>query len=114
MTTLNSYLSDSKKRRKENNDNNQTGDDSKHQIISLDGSHGEGGGQIVRTALALSALLQVPFRIKNIRQGRKAPGLKQQHLANARQILTSFIEYHPQSIFTENSQFMLNSLPTTE
>jgi hypothetical protein len=39
---------------------------------------------------------------------------KQPHLANARTILTNFIEFYPQSIFTENSQFMLNSLPTIE
>ncbi len=49
-------------------------------MIELDGSYGEGGGQIVRTALALSTLLQKPFEITKIRHGRKEPGLKNQHL----------------------------------
>lgn len=49
-------------------------------MIILDGSHGEGGGQIVRTALALSSLTGQPFRITNIRSARKDPGLKTQHV----------------------------------
>ncbi len=50
-------------------------------MITLDGSQGEGGGQIVRTALALSMLTQQPFQIINIRSGRQNPGLKTQHIA---------------------------------
>lgn len=46
----------------------------------LDGSFGEGGGQIVRTALAISMLTQEPFRVTNIRSGRDKPGLKAQHV----------------------------------
>lgn len=53
-------------------------------MIEIDGSHGEGGGQIVRTALGLSALLGHPFRMVNIRQGRKRPGLMPQHLTCVR------------------------------
>ncbi len=53
-------------------------------MIEIDGSHGEGGGQIVRTSLSLSALLQRPFRITNIRRARKKPGLMPQHLAAVR------------------------------
>lgn len=49
-------------------------------MIKLDGSFGEGGGQIVRTALALSALTQKPFEVNNIRKGRCSSGLKAQHL----------------------------------
>ncbi|RJQ15788.1 RNA 3'-terminal phosphate cyclase [Candidatus Woesearchaeota archaeon] len=49
-------------------------------MISLDGSHGEGGGQIVRTALALSTITGKPFMINNIRSGREKSGLKNQHV----------------------------------
>ncbi|MCS7258153.1 MAG: RNA 3'-terminal phosphate cyclase [candidate division WOR-3 bacterium] len=49
-------------------------------MIRIDGSFGEGGGQILRTALALSAALKVPFEIVNIRKKRKRPGLLPQHL----------------------------------
>src|SRR3989344_659485 len=50
-------------------------------LLEIDGSYGEGGGQIVRTALALSTLTQRPIRIFNIRKGRKNSGLKNQHIA---------------------------------
>jgi len=50
-------------------------------MITIDGSHGEGGGQILRTALAFSALTQQDVRIENIRQNRPASGLKPQHLS---------------------------------
>ncbi len=49
-------------------------------LIEIDGSFGEGGGQILRTALALSALTEKPARITHIRAGRKNPGLAPQHL----------------------------------
>jgi len=49
-------------------------------MIKLDGSYGEGGGQITRTALALSALTGKPFEVDNIRKGRCDSGLKAQHL----------------------------------
>jgi len=49
--------------------------------IFIDGSQGEGGGQILRTALALAALLRQPVQIDNIRANRVQPGLKTQHLA---------------------------------
>jgi RNA 3'-phosphate cyclase len=48
-------------------------------VLTLDGSQGEGGGQIVRTALFLSLLLRQPVRIERIRAGRDKPGLKAQH-----------------------------------
>lgn len=48
--------------------------------IELDGSHGEGGGQILRTALSLSMITGIPFAIERIRAGRRKPGLLRQHL----------------------------------
>lgn len=50
----------------------------------IDGSKGEGGGQILRTSLALSALTADPVRVRRIRAGRPKPGLAPQHLAAAR------------------------------
>lgn len=49
-------------------------------MIIIDGEKGEGGGQVLRTALSLSACTGQPFRIKNIRGKRKKPGLLRQHL----------------------------------
>ncbi|MCX6676553.1 MAG: RNA 3'-terminal phosphate cyclase [Methanothrix sp.] len=48
-------------------------------MIEIDGSFGEGGGQIVRTAVALSAVMGKPVHISKIRQGRPKPGLAAQH-----------------------------------
>jgi len=52
--------------------------------IIIDGSFGEGGGQVLRSALTLAAALAVPVRIENIRARRPKPGLANQHLAAAR------------------------------
>jgi len=49
-------------------------------MITIDGSYGEGGGQILRTSLALSLVTGKPFSISNINAGRKKPGLMRQHL----------------------------------
>ena len=49
-------------------------------MLEIDGAAGEGGGQILRTALSLSLLTGQPFRMTNIRAGRKKPGLMRQHL----------------------------------
>ncbi len=48
--------------------------------VEIDGSFGEGGGQILRTALALSVATRRPIRIRHIRAGRRKPGLANQHL----------------------------------
>jgi len=53
-------------------------------VLKLDGSVGEGGGQILRTALSLSALTGQPFEIEKIRANRKKPGLMRQHLTAVR------------------------------
>lgn len=49
-------------------------------MIEIDGSYGEGGGQILRTGLAYSAILNRPIKIGRIRAGRRNPGLQPQHL----------------------------------
>ncbi len=49
--------------------------------VYLDGSHGEGGGQILRTAASLAAMTGTPVEISHIRAGRSKPGLQPQHLA---------------------------------
>jgi RNA 3'-terminal phosphate cyclase (ATP) len=49
-------------------------------MVHIDGSFGEGGGQILRTSLALSCVLGKPVMIANIRKTRKNPGLQPQHL----------------------------------
>lgn len=49
-------------------------------IIEIDGSEGEAGGQVLRTALALSSITGKPFKITNIRAKRPNPGLAPQHL----------------------------------
>lgn len=51
-------------------------------MIEIDGSYGEGGGQILRTALSLAAVLGKDVRMRNIRAGRSQPGLKPQHLTS--------------------------------
>ena len=49
-------------------------------LLVLDGAHGEGGGQILRTSLSLSIMFRRPIRIGNIRKSRRNPGLAAQHL----------------------------------
>lgn len=74
----------------------------------LDGSTGEGGGQILRTALFLSTLLGEPIRVERIRRGRPKPGLKPQHQGILRMLTeicgssaeganvgSTMVEYHP-------------------
>ena len=53
-------------------------------MLTIDGSHGEGGGQILRTSLALSLVTGKPFRIESIRARRPKPGLRRQHLTAVR------------------------------
>jgi len=55
-------------------------------MLEIDGAHGEGGGQLVRTAVALAAIRGVPVRISRIRAGRQKPGLAPQHIAAVRAV----------------------------
>ena len=49
-------------------------------MLTIDGSFGEGGGQIIRTSLALSLVTGEPFHVERVRARREKPGLRQQHL----------------------------------
>src|SRR5438128_11039669 len=53
-------------------------------MVELDGSVGEGGGQILRTSLALSLLTGRAFHLRNVRARRAKPGLQPQHLMSVR------------------------------
>ncbi len=57
-------------------------------LIRIDGSYGEGGGQILRTSLMLATHLGYPLEIINIRKNRKTPGLMPQHLTAVRALAT--------------------------
>lgn len=73
--------------------------------VVIDGSYGEGGGQILRTALALSALSGRPLRLEKIRAGRKEPGLRPQHLAAVR-AMASICEAEVQGDEVGSSQLL--------
>ncbi len=55
-------------------------------MVSIDGSTGEGGGQVLRASVALAAVMETDLKITNIRSGRDAPGMKAQHLAGVRAV----------------------------
>lgn len=55
-------------------------------MLEINGAHGEGGGQILRTSAALSALTQTPVTVTNIRANRPKPGLSAQHVAAIRAV----------------------------
>jgi RNA 3'-terminal phosphate cyclase (ATP) len=55
-----------------------------HALVELDGSFGEGGGQILRTSLALSLITGRAFHLRNVRARRSRPGLQPQHLMSVR------------------------------
>jgi RNA 3'-terminal phosphate cyclase (ATP) len=95
-------------------------------MIHLDGSTGEGGGQILRSALALSMITGQAFRIDRIRAGRKKPGLMRQHLtcvqACARicnastegaSLRSQSLTFEPQEIVTGDYSFDVGSAGST-
>src|SRR5436190_23446502 len=52
--------------------------------LEIDGSQGEGGGQILRSSLALALLTGKAFHLRNVRANRSKPGLQPQHLMSVR------------------------------
>ena len=91
-------------------------------MITIDGSYGEGGGQIVRTSLALSLVTGNSFRIEKIRAGRKKSGLMRQHLTalnaaveigdahvNGNLIGSRSFTFEPQTIHHGRFQFAVGS-----
>jgi len=88
-------------------------------VVEIDGSMGEGGGQILRTAVSLAAVLGVPIRVYNIRAKRRNPGLRPQHLNAIAAIAdmsggrlvgasvgSTSIEFHPGEI--RGGRFLVN------
>ena len=55
-------------------------------MLTIDGSYGEGGGQILRNSVALSVLTGKPVKIENIRANRPNPGIKPQHYISIKSI----------------------------
>ena len=54
------------------------------EFLKINGGYGEGGGQIIRSAIALSCITQKPIHLENIRKNRKIPGLRPQHVTAIR------------------------------
>ncbi|MBI2656659.1 RNA 3'-terminal phosphate cyclase [Candidatus Woesearchaeota archaeon] len=84
-------------------------------MIRIDGNWGEGGGAIVRVALALSTITQKPFEVYDIRKGRKDSGLKNQHLycvkslqglcnaeAEGAELGSLRVKYYPKKLIAKN------------
>ena len=95
-------------------------------MIEIDGSEGEGGGQIIRSSLALSAITGRPVRITKIRAGRKSGGLKRQHVTAVNAIATicdaevsgaeigsSTLAFHPKSIRAGDYSFAIGTAGST-
>ena len=98
----------------------------KKKILTIDGSQGEGGGQILRSSLSLSMCLGQPIVIRNIRAGRKKPGLLRQHLTCVRaaqeicdaqvvgdELKSNNIEFIPRKIKSGNYRFAVGTAGST-
>ena len=81
----------------------------------IDGREGEGGGQVLRTALALSILRHRPIVLEHIRGGRKKPGLKRQHMACVRAAAAVCgAEVHGNELNSSRLEFVPGSLQAGE
>jgi RNA 3'-terminal phosphate cyclase (ATP) len=95
-------------------------------MLIIDGSEGEGGGQILRTSLALALVAREPVRVVNIRKGRAKPGLLRQHLTAVRaaaeigaaevsgaELLSTEVELRPTRVVTGMHTFSIGSAGST-
>lgn len=91
-------------------------------MIEIDGSQGEGGGQIIRSSLSLSSVTGQPIRLSNIRAGRKKPGLLRQHLTAVKaaqevcgsevegaELGSSCLTFQPQAVRSGDYEFRIGS-----
>jgi len=91
-------------------------------MLQIDGSKGEGGGQIVRTSLALSMLTGQPITISNLRANREKPGLARQHLVavqaaaeiskarvDGEELRSRTLVFHPGELRPGNYHFSIGS-----
>src|SRR2546426_12133568 len=63
---------------------NRASGDARREMIEVDGSYGEGGGQVLRTAVALAAVLSKEIHVFNIRAGRAEAGIRPQHMTGVK------------------------------
>ena len=70
--------------------------------IKIDGEFGEGGGQIIRSAVTLSAIIGKPVEIENIRKNRKVPGLRPQHLLGVK-ILSKICQAKVEGLYVNST-----------
>ena len=95
-------------------------------MITIDGASGEGGGQILRTSLALSLVTGTPVRVTGIRKRRSKPGLLRQHLTAVRAaaeigdaevtgdaLLSTEIAFHPRALLTGARTFAIGTAGST-
>jgi RNA 3'-terminal phosphate cyclase (ATP) len=95
-------------------------------LVVLDGRQGEGGGQVLRSALTLSLITGRAFRLEHVRAKRRPPGLKAQHLAcvtgaaaicearvEGAQLGSSTVEFHPGAVSTAPRTFEVGTAGST-
>ncbi|NUN12053.1 MAG: RNA 3'-terminal phosphate cyclase [Myxococcales bacterium] len=91
-------------------------------MLVIDGSHGEGGGQVLRTSLTMSVLTGISVRIENIRAHRSRPGLMKQHLTSVlaasaicnanvvgAELGSLFVEFHPGKVQPGDYRFAVGT-----
>lgn len=95
-------------------------------MIQIDGSMGEGGGQVLRSSLTLSMLTGLPFEIKQIRANRRKPGLMRQHLTavlaaakicnaevSGAELKSGYLSFRPGSIVGGDYHFSIGTAGST-